>query len=575
MDELLTDLVPFNGNMDAILDWDNFTIPTVNSLHRMLRRQASSTGWISGISYRDLTGLKISDLTDFSYIDQREKAQILGELRDTFSTFEADGLEGGATSALDPNYLSEFPADAIDAARNLEDLLGAILDEYHGYKEMDDRTLAILKGRIPAFESSYRTLEDIGIEFHVTRERIRQIESNYLNINLTKIRHTNRLLEELVEMLESSPSQEAFAESASKSILLRNETISSAKLKAILHILGIKELISKVEAVEANWDSVSEAQGVLEIQARAYRNKFGLIDLSVFTSDTNSSNMQAFDAIKRVYPRAIMKGNLVLARTSSLDTAFENAIGKQLMVFGELDAEALLIGIERQAAYRQVSISGSEIEQIALVKEIAGDSPSYEAFMIQAKSEPELSPTDVWFLELFQESPTGMLHRSEISAAAIRDGKNLASVSVFLLFNVFLRPVGAAVMTLANVKVEPEAARRYAAIARAIQEQTQLEFSFSGSDILLRIVPNMNTMAAGVLFPRVELKEIIKDAVFKVVCGCGKMNSVQKLKLRPPNFWTGFSAAIKHCMDYHHFSKGDELVILLNFETETAFCQVP
>lgn len=431
MDELLTDLIPFNGNMDAILDWDNFTIPTVNSLHRMLRRQAISSGWISGISYRDLTGLKISDLTDFSFIDHREKVQILGELRDTFSTFEADGLEGGATSALDPNYLSEFPADAIDAARNLEDLLGAILDEYRSYKEMDDRTLAILKGRIPAFLSSYRTLEDIGMEFHVTRERIRQIESNYLNINLTKIRHTNRLLEELVEMLESSPSQEAFAESASKSILLRNETISTAKLKAILQILGIEELISKVEAVEANWDSVSEAQGVLETQAKAYRNKFGLIDLSVFTSDTNSSNMQAFDAIKRVYPRAIMKGNLVLARTSSLDTAFENAIGKQLMVFGELDAEALLIGIERQAAYRQVSISGSEIEQIALVKEIAGDSPSYEAFMIQAKSEPELSPTDVWFLELFQESPTGMLHRSEISAAAIRDGKNLASVSVF------------------------------------------------------------------------------------------------------------------------------------------------
>jgi hypothetical protein len=193
----------------------------------MLRRQAISSSWIGGISYRDLTGLKISDLTDLSFIDHREKAQILEELRDTFSTFEADGLEGGATSALDPNYLSEFPADAIDAARNLEDLLGAILDEYHGYKEMDNRTLAILKGRIPAFVSSYRTLEDIGIEFHVTRERIRQIESNYQNINLNKNRHTNRLLEELVEMLESSSSKEAFAESAFKSSLLRNETISS------------------------------------------------------------------------------------------------------------------------------------------------------------------------------------------------------------------------------------------------------------------------------------------------------------------------------------------------------------
>ena len=118
MDELLTDLVPFNGNMDAILDWDNFTIPTVNSLHRMLRRQAISSGWISGISYRDLTGLKISDLTDFSYIDQREKAQILGELRDTFSTFEADGLEGGATSALTFGTISSANSSAYSDSLN-------------------------------------------------------------------------------------------------------------------------------------------------------------------------------------------------------------------------------------------------------------------------------------------------------------------------------------------------------------------------------------------------------------------------------------------------------------------------
>lgn len=575
MDELLTDLVPFSGDQDTFLLWNNFSVPTTNSLCRMLSRHNEGDSWKRGISYKNIVGLRVSDLTDIPFVGEYRKGQLLAELRDTFSSLEALGVEESLSTIVDQTTFDDFQTDSIDSAQNLEELIEGILEVYGDYREIDDRTLAILRGRVPAFLDTPRTLDDLGNEFGVTRERIRQIESKFHNLQLGALKDRSAVLEKLVAELESSHSHVGFMNSASNGNLLGREKISVTKLKAILQVFGIEELISKVEAVEANWDSVSEALGVLETQAKAYRNKFGLIDLLIFTSDTNSTNMQAFEAIKRVYPRSIMKGNLVLARTASLDTAFENAIGKQLMVFGELDAEVLLIGIERQAAYRQVSILGSNTEQIALIMDIAGDSPSYEAFMIQAKNEPELSQTDVWFLELFQESPTGMLHRNEISAAAIRDGKNLASVSVFLLFNVFLRPAGAAVMTLANVKVEPEAARRYAAIARAIQEQTQLEFSFSGSDVLLRIVPNVNTMAAGVLFPRVELKEMIKDAVFKVVCECGKMNSVQELKLRPPNFWTGFTAAIKHCMDYHYFAKGDELNILLNFESGTATCQVP
>lgn len=574
MDELLTDLVPFSGNIDTIFDWDNFTTPTVNSLYRMMRRQAIRTGWINGISYRDLNGLKTSDLTDYSLIDQREKEQVITELRDIFSIFETDGLEGTTISALDPNYLNGFPSDAINAAQNLEDLLMAILDEHQGYQEVDDRTLAILRGRIPAFLKSYRTLDDIGMEFHVTRERIRQIESKYQNIELVKIRKSHNLLEKLILILESSSSQKAFADSASVSNLLRNESISATKLKAILQILGLEELILRFEAVEANWDLNITAKGVLEAQARAYRNKFGLIDLLVFTSDTNTTNLQAFSAIKRVYPRSIMQGDLVLARTANIDTTFENVVGKQLKVFGELDAEVLLVGIQRQAAYRQVSILGSKIDQLALINEIAGVTPSYESFQIGSKSEPELSLTDIWFLELLQNSPNGMLHRSEISSAAIRDKKNLTSVSVFSLFNPLLRPVGAGVLALANVKVDAEVARRHAAIARAAQELTFLEYSFSGSDIILKIIPNINTMGSGILFPPRELREMIKDVAFSVVCSCEKLISNQQLRLTADDFWTGFTAAIRHFMNLHDFVKGDQLVIWLNFQTKIATCRV-
>jgi hypothetical protein len=48
------------------------------------------------------------------------------------------------------------------------------------------------------------------------------------------------------------------------------------------------------------------------------------------------------------------------------------------------------------------------------------------------------------------------------------------------------------------------------------------------------------------------------------------MESVQRLRLRPPNFWTGFTAAIKHLITQHNYVKGEEIKILLDFEKKSA-----
>ena len=75
---------------------------------------------------------------------------------------------------------------------------------------------------------------------------------------------------------------------------------------------------------------------------------------------------------------------------------------------------------------------------------------------------------------------------------------------------------------------------------------------------------------AGVLFPPSDLKALIGDKVFDVVCECGELKSTQQLRLRPPSFWTGFTAAIKHSNDHHGFLKGEELRVLLDFDSRVA-----
>ncbi len=527
---------------------------------------ALNDSWRDGISYDHLDGILLSDLMDTPNVGELRKVQILEELRGVFGAYESEGAAFVVSPDFDVDLVLEPYPDLIDTAQNLEQLIQGILDAYNAYKSIDERTLAVLQGRLPAFLRKIRTLEEIGNEYSVTRERIRQIERKYSDLEIEPAKKENKLCQLLVEVLESSHSENDFILKASDNSLLGNEPLSLTKLKAILQILGLESLLTRAEKVETSWDSANQARTELGDLAQQYRNKLGLIDLAVFTSETGVSDNEAFEAIKTAYPRSIMRGRLVLARTSKLDTMFENSLGKQLMVFGSLDPEALLIGVERQASYRQAILFGAHTDQIAIVKAIAGDNPTYETLRENTHEEPELNQTDLWFLEIFQNSPSGMLHRNEITAAAMRDGKNMSSVGVFLLFNPLIRPVGSSVMALANARLDQESIQLHANVAKAVEDKTHIQFEFSGSDIELTVTPNLNTLMAGVLFPGAELRALIKDYVFDVGCECGKMSSTQQLRLRPPNFWTGFTAALKHALDNHQISRGDSITMLLDFE---------
>lgn len=573
MDELLTDLIPFNGDPEVVLLWDNFTNPVTNSLQRFLSRTKRDDSWQFGICYNHLKEHRLSDLMDTPNVGEIRKNQILDELGNVFNVYEKQGIDGWVATYLED--LEEFDGstytpDAVDLSMSLLDIVKGIIFYYNDYREIDDRTLEIIRARIPALLRHPKTLEELGTKFNITRERVRQIESKYLDLQLGAIKESNFVMLELVKVLESSISEEDFIKKAHEADLLEGEPLTISKLKAILNVLGLENYLSRVENIESQWDIANFVKDVLSQKARDARHKFGLIDLSTFTKENKVGEAEAFSAIKAIYPRSIRAGRLILARTPGLDTAFENAIGKQLKVFNSLDADGLLVGIERQAGYRQTPLVGLKSDLIGMIKELAGEAPNYETFRSNTLDEPELSQTDEWILDVFRSSPTGMLHRNEITAAAIRDGKNVNSIGIFLLFNSLIRPVGSAVLALADQKVDVDFAKQYAAIARAAEEPTQLDFTFQDGNILISFTPNLNTIAAGVLFPKQELRDMVKLYSFPVKCFCGNFESNQMLRMKNPSFWTGFTGSIKHLQNHHGYKKGQEIQILLDMENKLA-----
>jgi hypothetical protein len=566
-DALLTDLITYRGDFDLTVMWDNFPTTVAHSLQRMLMRLSLDDTWNVGLKYSNLEGLRLTDIHETPAVGVGKAQAILDELYRVFSTLE---VEGPSSSVATLEELETTPYfGRINEATNFEELVLGIYFAFHEIHPINDRTSAILNGRHQLFADQMRTLDEIGAEWGVTRERIRQIEVKYASITLSS-ESKNSVLPALVDILENSNSEADFVESSSASNLVGSIKLSISKLKAALEILGMEELYARVIEAEAAWQEHDAAQDALVAKVQKYRTKLGLLDLGVFAGDIETSEERAFALVCDAYPRSIRYGKLVLARTTKLDTTFENVIGKQLLVFEDMSASDLLVGVERHASYRNYPVIGAQEEQLGLIKAVCGDNPTYVAYEKNAQELPELNDTDLWLLELFRSSPTGVLHRNEVTEAALKDQKNVATINVFLLYNPLLRSVGSAVMALANCKVDPVTADKYARIARAAVEPTELEWEFSGSNILIKFTPNLNMMAAGVLFPSNDLRDMIKEIAFDVSCECKGMESEQQLRLRPPSFWTGFTAAIRHLTTEHYFVKGESIKMILDFDNHKA-----
>ena len=89
----------------------------------------------------------------------------------------------------DDSFLADFIEDAqaiapADAAA--QRMLGQALIE--ALDELNDREKAVVRLRFGLEDGQSHTLEEVGKEFGVTRERIRQIESK----TLAKLRHPHR-----------------------------------------------------------------------------------------------------------------------------------------------------------------------------------------------------------------------------------------------------------------------------------------------------------------------------------------------------------------------------------------------
>lgn len=125
-----------------------------------------------------------SELADFLDISEFELAELLNQTRPTLSLDELKEPSLG-NAAWDVDSLFQ-PSQTLDEEISLELVQKEL--EYLLDTQFQPREAAVIRARFGLVNGIQKTLDEIGNEFGVTRERIRQIESKVMS----KLRHPSR-----------------------------------------------------------------------------------------------------------------------------------------------------------------------------------------------------------------------------------------------------------------------------------------------------------------------------------------------------------------------------------------------
>ena len=462
----------------------------------------------------------------------------------------------------------EIYDDLIRKASNLEDLAEAILDRLDAEFPMSERDKAVVSARATWFTSSPQTLDSIGRDYGLTRERIRQITKKYENPNI-QITGDLHFAKSLSDVAVASNSLEDLKENGAIQSLTREEYLDIDQCKGIMELLSDSTEWNGFRSQLLNWDAQAALDDVAVGKISKYRSKMGFIDATYAAKDMELTLEKTLEIINDKYSRSVMSDTLVLARTEKLVSTFESSVYKQLLVLESLPANEILVGVRRFASMRNDAMSGLESNYIDIIHSLCGRPPTLENFKKTQLYQTELSESDLWLIEIFNSSPNGLLHRVEITKYGIESRINLGSITAYCGSSSFIRPHANGVYSLIGKNPSNQQVSTHAELALAQDTAVDFQIEFQGSNVLFTLKPNLNTYASGVILPSREIKDIFRDSIFTPSCICGSMDSKQLIRLSKEGFWKGFQSIFTHALQNHDFTTNSRFNLLFDFDLKS------
>lgn len=463
------------------------------------------------------------------------------------------------------------PDRAFENCATFSDLFEEIDRELLKLPRVDDRAISMLKQRHQAFGEPDSTLDEIGKEWGVSRERVRQIVDPLMKVQI-RIESEPPLLVRAVELYESCEDEDQFRDIVAQDGIFSGFDVSWQRLWGLTRILSLDALAPRVYKkhleLQAKFASKLESDSQIRNLLKKDRSKFGLYDLRVVSRKHEIQEDKAFKVISEIYPRSIQSGNLVLARTENFDTMFENTIAKQLKVSSPLEVKDLLKGLQRIGKYRDVPLIGSTADLTNLISTLAGNPPNYQKVLDGLIKQVDFQAIEKWLIEIFAEANLGILHSNDVVNFALRDRRiNVSSVTVYLLNSPIIRSHGRSLYSLVGNDITEDKLDAYYQVIRGSSEASNVSYEMTdASKGILSVKPNLNVIKSGIVFPPSGYKKIFEGFKFESSCSCGRLETTQAVKFSASGFWTGFTAMIRHGFSQHQMSTDSTLRFEFDFD---------
>ena len=505
---------------------------------------------------------------------QEELFELVKSRPEYFQSLEFDSEtriangDAGSPSESNPSLRDPLLLQ-LRAANDLQDLQKSVISMLVSQYRLDEKVLDILRRRSDLLTDTPDTLEEIGNDWDLTRERIRQIQAKF-KVGVYPVLGEVWILTALEKIFSAARSLAEYQDLIVKSGLGAWDDITPTRLVKILTYLDKNEMASSLEYKISEWerttDDITKSAGLIQ----KFRNKLGLINLTNASLTLGISKEQVIEVILGRYPNAIFSGFTSLARTKALITMFEASTAKQLLVHSPLFPNEILQGLRRVAAYRGVEIDSSEEDLLDLIEYIAGNPCHFDNLSDPVKLEASLSDLESWMVDQIKLQPGQVMHRDQISSVALKQGLSIGSISAYQSTNPIFRAPAPGMIALVGYAGTLESTLIIREQSLSDSAETLIHWGKTPSGLSLKVNPNMGAFGSGVLMPGREVQEFIGELEFHTQCQCGSEIGIQVIKFTKDKFWTGFTGGFRHLNKSHGLTPGEQINVDFNFRTLSA-----
>lgn len=257
-DDLLIDHIQFDELLEYRIDLNLLSTRPRNALKRALwqsekwkshSEQIDEIKQSDFVRLQDISQLRISDVRDLTHIGESTLIQLIQELQIALSQYSQNQEVLTNSNKLDS--LEEMRL-RISIAQTIEELTESMIAYQKSIRSVTEREEKIWRNRLPWITDKPRTLDAIGVELGLTRERIRQIQrksSRYAYGVEAKV----FVLSEVQNILLGCTNFEEFREAMIEEKITKEESITLGRIRHLAVELNQYEVVSDIEKAIYTW----------------------------------------------------------------------------------------------------------------------------------------------------------------------------------------------------------------------------------------------------------------------------------------------------------------------------------